>query len=154
MPHAEIVAKYVQNSQYKETLARCKTRPISAPAASAGPQLECWAANVASDLQQYPEAIRKLVLDGAALDAALARCQALSMEQRFKSAECMAAGRANTFIELRQPRAVETLKPLTAQDFKATPQKNTSAAAGVRDHLILKPLTPEDFKGLHGASRQ
>lgn len=123
MPHAEMVAKYMQNSQYKETLARCKTRPMSAPSASNGPELECWAANAASDLQSYPEATRKFVLDGPALDAALARCQAMSMEQRFKSTECMAAGRADTFIELRLPRTIDTLKPLSADAFHFGPKK-------------------------------
>lgn len=123
LPHAEIVAKYMQNSQYKEALARCKTRPMSAPGASSGPELECWAATAASDLQGYPEATRKFVLDGAALDGALARCQAMSMEQRFKSTECMAAGRADTFIELRLPHAINTLKPLGADEFHFGPRK-------------------------------
>jgi hypothetical protein len=127
---------------------------MSAPVASSGPQLECWAANAASDLQKYPEAVRKFVLDGAALDAVLARCQELAIEQRVKSAECMAAGRADSFIGLRQLRSIDTLKPLTAEDFKATPKKNPSADPGVRDHLKLKPLIPGDFKGLHGTSRQ
>lgn len=154
MPHAEMVARYTQNRQYEETLARCQTRPMSAPVASSDPQLECWAANAANDLQKYPEAVRKFVLDGAALDAALARCHTLAMEQRFKSAECMAAGRADSFIQLRQPRSADTLKPLTAEDFKSMPKKNSSNDPGVRDHLKLKPLTPADFKGLHGTSRQ
>jgi len=134
LPHAELVAKYMQDARYKETLARCKTRPMSAPAASDGPQLECWAANAASDLQNYPEAVRKFVLDGASLDAALTRCQTRSMEQRFKSTECMNAGRADTFIGLRQPRTIETLKPLTADDFKFGPKKNKNGEPGATQH--------------------
>jgi hypothetical protein len=57
-------------------------------------------------------AVTAPVVNGSALDAALSRCKALSMEQRFKSQECAAAGRADTFISLRLPRTVETLKPL------------------------------------------
>lgn len=154
MPHAEMVAKFMRNAQYKEVLARCQTSPMFAPVESSGPKLECWAANAASDLQKYSEAVRTFVLDGAALDAAMARCQALSIEQRFKNAECMAAGRADTFVGLRQPRLIDTLKPLTAEDFKSGPIKKPSAETGVRDHLHLKPLTADDFKKVPGAPRQ
>jgi hypothetical protein len=54
-----------------------------------------------------------MVLDSAAFDAAFARCKPLGMEQRFKSAECAAVGRADTFISLRLPRLAPALKPVT-----------------------------------------
>ena len=113
MPHAELVKRYLQGTQYKQVLNGCKTVPFSAPAAGAGQELECWAAKVASDLEKEPVAVTSLVLNDAAREAALLRCRALSMEQRSKSAECAAVGYADAFISLRLPRAVDTLKPVT-----------------------------------------
>jgi hypothetical protein len=112
LPPVDLVHQYLQNGRYKEVLAACKTRRLIAPAANAGKDLECWAANAANDLEKEPDSVTALVVNGSALDAALTRCKALSMEQRFKSQECAAAGRADTFISLRLPRTVETLKPL------------------------------------------
>jgi hypothetical protein len=84
-----------------------------APAAAAGPETECWAATAAAKLRTEPPAVISLVLNDGALDAALSLCKTLSMEKRFNSAECAAAGRADTFISLRLPRTIEKLKPLT-----------------------------------------
>lgn len=111
MPHVELVGKYLQHNQYEETLGSCKTRPMAAPAGN-GHEVECWAANAANDLRKEPDAVVKLVLNGPALEVALSRCKALSMEQRFKSVECAAAVHADTFILLRLPRTVDTLTPV------------------------------------------
>lgn len=113
LPHVELVKSYMQPERQEQVLKRCTTRPMFAPAAPAGPETECWAATAAAKLRTEPSAVVSLVLNDGALDAALSRCKALSMEQRFKSAECAAAGRADTFISLRLPRTIETLKPLT-----------------------------------------
>lgn len=111
LPHADLVSNYLQSNQYKEALAGCKTRPMAAPAVNCH-DLECWAANAANDLQKAPDAVVKFVLSGSALELSLSRCKALSMDQRFKSAECAAAGRADTFISLRLPRMANTLAPV------------------------------------------
>lgn len=113
LPHVELVKQYLESGKYKETLAGCKTRPMSTSASFSSPELQCWAANAASDLQKEPDGVRKLVLDGKAQDLALSRCKALSMEQRFKSVECAAAIHANDFVSFRLPRSIDTLKPVT-----------------------------------------
>jgi hypothetical protein len=113
LPHAELVARYMQNDQYKRILASCKSRPMSAPAPGNDQELQCWAANTANDLRQEPGTVSSLVLNSTAFDAASARCKPLSMEQRFKSQECAAVGRADTFISLRLPRLASALKPVT-----------------------------------------
>ena len=113
LPHLELVKRYLQTGQYDQVLKNCKTRPMFAPTAAAGPETECWAATVAERLKTEPPTTVAMVLNDGALDAALSRCKALSMEQRFKSTECAAASRADTFISVRLPRTIETLKPLT-----------------------------------------
>lgn len=42
--------------------------------------------------------------------------------------------------------ASEPLRPLTAAEIKAGPQKNAKSRPGVRDHLNLKPLTAAEIK--------
>jgi hypothetical protein len=113
LPHVQLVKRYVQAQQYEHVLEGCKTRPVFAPVSVAGPETECWAATTAAKLEKEPPSVVSLVLNDGLLAAVLSRCKALSTEQRFKSAECAAAGRADTFISLRLPRAIETLKPLT-----------------------------------------
>lgn len=113
LPHVDLVESYFLKEQYKHVLANCKSRTLMSPSTNTGSELTCWAAGTANDLQKEPEAVRTLVLNGAALDAALFRCKALSMEQRVKSLECAAVGQADAFISLRQPRSVNTLKPVT-----------------------------------------
>jgi hypothetical protein len=113
LPHADLVAKYLLDEQYKQVLTGCKTRTMIAPAAATGSALACWAAAAASDLQNESQAVQVLVLKDGALDTAFLHCKALSTEQRFKSPECAALGRADTFVALRLPRTVDTLKPVT-----------------------------------------
>lgn len=42
--------------------------------------------------------------------------------------------------------ASEPLRPLTAGEIKAGPQKSAKSRPGVRDHLNLKPLTAAEIK--------
>lgn len=112
IPHAELVKKQMQGEQYKQVLSGCKGVYSIPPAAGAGHELECWAAATANELEKLPPAINAMVLNNGARKAALARCKTLDIEQRFKSKECEAAIRADTFISLRLPRATSTLKPV------------------------------------------
>jgi len=66
--------------------------------------VECWAVHTAKDLSAAPKDTRDLVLSTPKLAAALSRCQAMSMKDRFDSRECAAVGQADTFISLRLPR--------------------------------------------------
>jgi len=59
------------------------------------------------------------------------------------------AGLANGSPEGAQPHDARDhlkLKPLKAEEFRATPKKDAKSGPGVRDHLSLKPLTAEEFK--------
>jgi hypothetical protein len=112
LPHFELVSRYLRSGQYTEVLGGCPRYPGFAPAATSGKEVECWAAKAAKDLSNEPEGVIGFVLSGSALDAALSRCKSLSMEQRIRSRECAAANRANTFVSLRLPRTIDTLKPL------------------------------------------
>jgi hypothetical protein len=109
LPNADLVAQRFKEGQFLNVLKGCKSAPMSAPPNS-GEQLECWAARTASDLSKQPAAVRSLVLDAVALDAALTRCKILTYGQRQNSEECIAAGHADSFIALRQPRM--SLEPL------------------------------------------
>jgi hypothetical protein len=112
IPHAELVKKHLQGGYYKQVVSNCKGPRMTAPAADAGQETECWAAFTASELEKQRQAIRALVLSDGPREATLSRCRALNVEQRYKSKECEAAIRADTFISLRLPRAVSTLKPV------------------------------------------
>ena len=112
IPHAELVEKHLQGGNYKQVLSGCKGLHMTAPAAGAGHELECWAAATASELEKQPQAISSMILNDAAREAALSRCRTLNIQQRFNSKECEAAIRADTFISLRLPRAASTLKPV------------------------------------------
>jgi hypothetical protein len=113
MPHVELVAKYMHDGQSSKKLQGCESKRMSASANSTGAELNCWAAKAAGDLSKEPGTVINFVLNPSAHDAALKRCAALGFEARFKSGECAAAGQADTFIMLRLPRSVETLKPVT-----------------------------------------
>lgn len=112
LPHDDLVGKVLKSRQYEVTLKSCQGRALYASSSATGDELNCWVAKVASDLAKNPQAIVQLVFDDKARDAARFSCQSLSMEQRFKSVECANAGKAETFIEFRLPRTVESLKPL------------------------------------------
>jgi hypothetical protein len=113
MPHVELVAKYMHDGHSWEKLQGCKSKRMYASANSTGEELNCWAAKAAGDLSKEPSTVINFVLNPSVHDAALRRCAALSFDARFKSKECAAAVRADTFIMLRLPRSVETLKPVT-----------------------------------------
>lgn len=112
LPHAELVKKHLQGGHYKAVLSGCKGLRMTAPPASAGHELECWAAVTANELENQPQAINRMVLNDVAREAALSSCRPLRIEERFKSKDCEAAIRADTFISLRLPRAASTLKPV------------------------------------------
>lgn len=112
LPHADLVKKHLQGEHYKQVVGNCKGTYMTAPPASAGREVECWAASTASALDKQPQSISAMILNNSARESTLSRCKSLSVQQRFKSQECEAAMRADTFIALRLPRASRTLKPV------------------------------------------
>jgi hypothetical protein len=74
--------------------------------------VECWAASTASAIDKQPQPVSAMILNESARESTLSRCKSLTVQQRFKSQECEAAIRADTFISLRLPRASRTLKPV------------------------------------------
>ena len=112
IPHAELVKKHLHGGHYKQVLSGCKGLYMTAPAAGADSDLECWASATASELEKQSPAINAMILNDAARKAALSRCKTLNIEQRIKSKECEAAIRADTFISLRLPRTSRTFQPV------------------------------------------
>jgi hypothetical protein len=112
LPHADLVKKQLQGGHYKQVVGNCTGTYMTAPPASAGREVECWAASTASAIDKQPQPVSAMILNESARESTLSRCRTLSMEQRFKSTECEAAMRADTFISLRLPRASRTLKPV------------------------------------------
>jgi len=112
LPHADLVSKVLKAQQYEAILKNCQGRALYASPSATGNDLNCWVAKAASDLAKNPQAVVQFVFHDAARDAARSSCQSMSMEQRFKSAECANASKAETFIEFRLPRTIESLKPV------------------------------------------
>lgn len=111
LPHAALVAKYLQAAQNPKELPGCAETIITAPR-SPGVEANCWAASTASSLAKEPAQTRTFVLDSPSRSAALLRCKSGSYKQYLESSECRAAAQAESFVSLRLPSIKSSLQPV------------------------------------------